>query len=168
MIYRGCCVCRLSGIIIATYDWEGLASPESIIGKLTFDWFHPDDRDQVITMFARAAIWQPVPAAIVRFAPGVVHGDWACQARYIPTGEPAAPVLGVFSMFTSKVLSLTKRERFIAKLIPSFTSREIAGQLGMTPNAVTATKKRLASKLAVSQAELVPFLALLKSVLVPN
>lgn len=167
MIYRGCCVCRLSGVIIATYDWEGLASPESIVGKLTFDWFAAEDREQVINMFARAAIWQPAEAAIVRFAPGVVQGDWVCQARYIPTGEPAAPVLGVFTMFTSKVLDLTVRERAVAIRLGSHSTREIAGQLDMTTTAVAATRKRLASKLGVSQVELVPFLALLKSVLVP-
>ncbi len=165
MIYRGLCICRPNGLIIAAHDWEGHSPDADIIGTITWEWLEESYREQAITMFTRAAMGHPLPPAIMEFAPDKVIGDYVVQAQYKPTGEPACPVLGVFSMFTRRVLTLTPRSRAVARLLPGHSVAEIAKQLSMTPSAVIATRKRIAAKLDVSLAEIAPFCAILRSIL---
>ncbi len=164
-VYRGCCVCRTNGEIIAVHDWESLKPESEILGTITFEWFAEHHREQAKTLFARAAIGQPLPPAVLEFNPDQLGGEFACQVEYKPTGEPMAPVLGVFSMFSRRILDLTVRERAVAKLLPTHSIREIAGQIGTTRDSVVAIKKRLAAKMVVSLAEIVPLCTMLGSVL---
>jgi DNA-binding CsgD family transcriptional regulator len=164
-IYRGCCVCRPNGTILAMYDWEGVKQPTDVLGSITWHWFAPHDQDRVMNMFARAVIGSPLPPAIVDFHPERAAGDMVCHAHYIPTGEPAAPVLGAFSMFTRAVMQLSDREREIAKLIPGHTTKEISRLLGITPGAVDSQRARIARRLGKDGPSLAAFCALLRTVL---
>ncbi len=127
-------------------------------------WFAPACREQAITMFCRAAMGHPLPPAILEFDDDKLGGEYAVQAQYKPIKD-SQDVLGVFSMFSRRVLTLTVRSRAVARLLGSHSIAEIAKELHMTPTAVVAAKKRISRKLDVSQHEVGLVCHLLRSIL---
>lgn len=164
-VFFGCSACLPNGEIAAGYDFNGAHAPEELAGTVTWDWFHGDDRDVAITMFARAVVGEPMPPAMLAIDGVRERMKLVCVTRYIPTGVPALPVLGVFAAYDARVLGLTEQERDVAKLWTDLTVSQIAKKLRVSSRTVQNIRHRIAEHLGVDGARLEAMLLVLKDVL---
>lgn len=164
-VFFGCSVCLPSGEIVAGYDFRGLSQPEEFIGTRTWDWFHGIHRESAMTMFARAVIGEPIAPMLLEIDGGKSRSKLVCVARYVPTGQPALPVLGVFTAYSHSVLELTEQERAVAKLLPDLTAAQIAKKLRVSPRTVQNIHHRIGERLGAEGTRLDAMLLVLRDVL---
>ena len=162
-MFVGVSVCRPNGIIAAGHDWRSVKTPAEFVGTYTWEWFI--QHEQVKTIFARALMGDPLSPVVVDLDVARVGKHLSAIVYYLPTGEPALPVLGTFTAFPSVVQNLTPRERQVAKLLPMFSAKEIAARLEISTSTVETLKQRIALRLGQKGPRLIATLAELRDVL---
>lgn len=162
-LFRGFAFYNPFGVIVFSFDWKMHAPNPSAFGTHVWDWF--EDAETVKTHFGRAMMGEPLPPVLLRMSVSKRNAALSAVAKFLPTHLPNAPVCGVFSAFSDDVLAMTKREREVAKLLPTTPTKQIARQLGVTESTINTLRARIGERLGRTGSALISTLAELHDIL---
>ncbi len=156
-IYDSC------GTIKFCFDWSFAGPKPDSVGTKVWSWF--EDKELVKTHFSRALMGEPLPPAMLRISAEKKLGPLSAVALFMPSDIPNYPVVGTFAAFNESALSMTPREREVAKLLPSHSIKKIAGLLGVTESTINTLRARIGERVGRSGPALIALLAGLHDVL---
>jgi DNA-binding CsgD family transcriptional regulator len=163
MILRGFGLYSPTGVILFNYDRQLRGPNPHANGTKVWEWFV--DHEACKTLFARALMAEPLPPQLLRMDTAKKKIPLTAMAHFLPTGIPTAPVCGAFSAFSDDVLSMTAREREVAKLLPTMPAKKIAAKLGVTESTINTLRQRIGERIGRTGPALIAALAELHEVL---
>lgn len=145
----------MNGLIVwfQMHNGEGFDA-SGVVGSYPWDWIAADDKHVAKAAFALAVIGHGNGPVRYSLDAGTFKGDWIVRTLWYRVPSNETPVLGISSTWSGVVENLSPREREIAKLLPTYATKEIASILRISASTVETFRARIATKVGVGGGQL--------------
>jgi hypothetical protein len=128
--------------------WGDQFSFSDPVGHYPWEFIAQSDRARVKGFFFEVAhgLARGVCRYFLEPAQVGVNDHWICETAWYPSPGRDFPVIGVSESWNAVVESLSRRERQVAKLLPTYTLKEISVALHLTVSTVDKIRHRIGEK----------------------